>query len=285
MSNRRPGPKRSEDEKESLDRESLIFGRNTVLAYLEGLLAEEEGQPESAGVSKIFLHEGPGSDQRLTRIKKLAKDLRIPLVLVDRRKVDMLAGAGKSHQGIVASLSPVKVLSQTELLELVDRDLERIRETGGSADGYTVLVLDGIEDPRNLGAIIRCGEVMGAKAVVVPERRAAGINETVAKTSAGAAFHIPIARVTNLVRIIEALKERGLWAVGMTPAARDSIYRIDLKRPVILVVGSEGKGMGRLVEEKCDLLASIPVIGKTQSLNASVAAGIGLYEIVRQNSD
>ena len=184
-----------------------------------------------------------------------------------------------NHQGVVASLSPVELKSFIDLIEMVDKE----KEKGTSLNGYTVVVADGIEDPRNLGAIIRTAESTGAKAVIIPERRATSVTDIVAKTSAGALAHLPVIRVTNIASTLDKLKELGFWTLGMAPDAKDPIYQLDLKCPLALVVGSEGKGMARLVREKCDFLASIPTLGKTESLNVSVALGISLYEIVRQN--
>lgn len=256
----------------------LIYGRNTVLSYLENEL-----KADGSSINKLYILGTAGSDQRLSKIETLAKRLKIQIHNSTREKLESILGSGANHQGVAASLSPIELKGMNDLFELIEEKKEQAAQSGDNLNGFTIVCVDGVEDPRNLGAIIRCAEAEGAKAVVIPERRAAGVTEIVAKTSAGALAHIPVVRVTNMVRAIKDLKEKGFWVLGMTPAAKDPIYRIDLKCPLVLVVGSEGKGMSRLVSENCDLLGAIPSLGKTESLNVSVALGIGLYEIVRQN--
>ena len=281
---KRSGPRGSKPAESSADtekktsNEGLIYGRNTVLSYLENEL-----KAEGSSINKIFLLGSAGSDPRLSKIESLARRLKIQVHSASREKLEDLVPDGGNHQGVAASLSPVELKNMNDLIDLIESEKEKVADQGGNMNGFTIVAVDGVEDPRNLGAIIRCAEAEGAKAVVIPERRATGVTEIVAKTSAGALAHIPIVRVTNMVRSIKELKEKGFWVLGMTPAAKDLIYRIDLKCPLVLVVGSEGKGMSRLVSENCDLLGAIPSLGKTESLNVSVALGIGLYEIVRQN--
>lgn len=268
----------SQDRQDSPEKEDdgLIYGRNTVLSYLEN-----EMKADKTSINKLFLLSSAGQDPRLKEIQQLANKLKVQVHPVNREKLDSLTPG--NHQGVIASLSPVEMLSMEDLEQIIERAKETAAARGADLSGYTIVAVDGVEDPRNLGAIIRTAEAEGAKAVVIPERRAASVTGSVAKTSAGALAHIPIVRVTNMVRSLDRLKELGFWVLGMSPAARDHIYRMDLKCPVVLVVGSEGKGMSRLVSENCDLLGSIPSLGKTESLNVSVALGIGLYEIVRQN--
>lgn len=233
-------------------------------------------------IRKIFL-VADASDEKVRRIEQLAGRLRIAVAHVPKAKIDSLTTAGAKHQGVLAKLSPVELLSQGDLLELIEFEKEQIESSGGNLNGFVIVALDGIEDPRNVGAIIRAAEASGARAIILPERRAAGVTETVAKTSAGAVAHIPVAQVTNLVSALSELKELGFWVLGLAADGKDTIYRFDLKRPVVLVIGSEGKGLRPLVSNHCDTLLSIPILGKSESLNASVAAGVALYEVVRQN--
>ena len=223
-------------------------------------------------------------DEKTRTIQRLAKEQKIIVTEAPRSKLDLLTD-GAAHQGVIAQMSPVKSLSEGELLELVKRHKTALSSQGPEAlNGYTLVALDGIEDPRNVGAIIRAAEASGAKAVIIPERRASQITETVAKTSAGAIAHIPIARVTNLATTLNKLKELDIWIIGLAGEASQPINKFDMRRPMAIVIGSEGKGLRKLVRDGCDALVSIPMKGRTQSLNASVAAGIALYEATRQNS-
>jgi 23S rRNA (guanosine2251-2'-O)-methyltransferase len=176
---------------------------------------------------------------------------------------------GVPHQGVIAVVSEKPVLTLESLLETAH-------------EPALLVVLDGVEDPRNLGAVLRTAEAAGACGVLLPERHSAGLSETVGRASAGALEHVPVARVGNLVQAIEALKARGIWVVGFDAAGRERWDAVDLTRPVALVLGGEGRGIRRLVREHCDHLASIPQFGHVGSLNVSVAAGIALYEAVRQ---
>lgn len=255
----------------------LICGRNTVLAYLRQLdeRQSDEPGPELASVNRIYMEAQQAKDDpRLHQIKSLAKKEGIVVMDVPRFKLDSLVGRQTRHQGVVASLSPTKLKTQADLFDMVK-----------NLDGNAMIVAcDGIEDPRNLGAIVRAAEAIGACGVVVPERRNVQVTQTVAKVSAGALAYIPVFQVTNLVRTLETLKEENFWVIGLAPNAREPIYKVDLNGKIVLLVGSEGKGMRRLVEETCDVLVNIPMLGKTESLNASVACGIALYEIARQQS-
>lgn len=255
----------------------LICGRNTVLAYLRQLdeRQSDEPGPELASVNRIYMESKQAKDDpRLHQIKSLAKKEGIVVMDVPRFKLDSLVGLQTRHQGVVASLSPTKLKTQADLFDMVK-----------NLDGNAMIVAcDGIEDPRNLGAIVRAAEAIGACGVVVPERRNVQVTQTVAKVSAGALAYIPVFQVTNLVRTLETLKEENFWVIGLAPNAREPIYKVDLNGKIVLLVGSEGKGMRRLVEETCDVLVNIPMLGKTESLNASVACGIALYEIARQQS-
>ena len=235
---------------------TLIEGRNAVLETLRS----------GRAVDKIFLAEGA----HLADVAAEAKKHGVPTVTCDRRKLDHMSVTG-THQGVIA---------QTAAQEYVSLDdIFRVAEERGETP--LIVVCDGIEDPHNLGAIIRTANLAGAHGVIIPKRRAVGLTSTVAKTSAGALNYTPVAKVTNISATIEELKERGLWFV-CADMGGESMYRLDLKGPIGLVIGNEGEGVSRLVREKCDFIASIPMKGDIDSLNASVAAGVLAYEIVRQ---
>jgi len=263
----------------------IIFGRNAVLAFLE---AEPEARRGVRGgrVNKIFAATSQHADKRMEQIRKLAKQRNIPVVECERKKLDQMIGADQVHQGVVAQLSPVDYWELEQFLQLVTKDKERFVAQGGTAEAlmntYAVGVLDGIEDPHNLGAIVRVAECAGMKALLVPERRSASLTAVVAKTSAGAIATLPIVRITNLVQALKRLKEFGFWVAGLDAEAKETCFEADLARPLAVVIGGEGKGMSRLVRENCDMLLRIPMYGKTESLNASVAAAVVFYEIVRQ---
>ena len=206
--------------------------------------------------------------RKLSDAIRRATHLGIPLRFEMRETLDRMAG-GVPHQGIIAVVSEKPVLSLESLLET-------------ARDPALLVVLDGVEDPRNLGAILRTAEAAGADGVLLPERHSAGLSETVGRASAGALEHVQVARVGNLVQALEALKARGIWVVGFDAAGTERWDAVDLGRPVALVLGGEGRGIRRLVREHCDHLVSIPHFGHIGSLNVSVAAGIALYEAVRQ---
>ena len=192
---------------------------------------------------------------------------------VAKERLDQLSETGK-HQGVIAFAAAYKYAEVEDILELA-------REKG---EPPFLFILDGIEDPHNLGAIIRTANQAGAHGVIIPKRRAVGLTSTVAKTSAGAINYTPVAKVTNISATIEELKEKGLWFV-CADMGGELMYRMNLKGPIGLVIGSEGDGVSRLVKEKCDYIASIPMKGDIDSLNASVAAGVLAYEIVRQRME
>jgi 23S rRNA (guanosine2251-2'-O)-methyltransferase len=206
--------------------------------------------------------------RRLSEAIRRATRLGIPLRFEMKETLDRMA-AGVPHQGIIAIVSAKPVLSLESLV-------------AAASSPALIVVLDGVEDPRNLGAILRTVEASGADGVVLPERHSAGLSETVARASAGAIEHVRVARVGNLVQALEALKQRGIWVVGYDAAGTERWDAVDLARPVALVLGGEGRGMRRLVREHCDHLVSIPHFGHVSSLNVSVAAGVALYEAVRQ---
>jgi 23S rRNA (guanosine2251-2'-O)-methyltransferase len=243
----------------------LLYGVNPVL---EALRADR-------APSDIMIAEGV-RDQRLRELIDLARSKNVSIRRVPRAKLDRELG-NTHHQGVIAHVAPAAYSDADDLLEAISNDQVRDAEA-------LFLVLDGIEDPRNLGAILRTAECAGVDGVFMPERRAAGLNETVAKASAGAVEHLRIARVTNLNVLIGQLKERNLWVVGAAGDAPIDYVDWDWTRPSALVLGAEGSGLHRLVREHCDALVRIPVRGKVESLNVSVAGGIVLYEALRQRS-
>lgn len=239
--------------------ERTIEGRNAVVEALRS------GKP----VDKIYIQDGCQDGPILT-IKREAKKHDTLIKYVTRERLDQMSDTGR-HQGVIA------VAGAYEYAQLEDI-LAAAREKG---EPPFLFLLDNIEDPHNLGAIIRTANLAGAHGVIIPKNRAVGLTATVARTSAGALNYTPVARVTNLVKTIEELKKEGLWFV-CADMGGTCMYDLDLKGPIGLVIGSEGEGVGRLVREKCDMTAAIPMKGNIDSLNASVAAGVLAYEIVRQ---
>jgi 23S rRNA (guanosine2251-2'-O)-methyltransferase len=207
-------------------------------------------------------------NRRVSEAIARASQMGIPLRFEARETLDRMSG-GTPHQGLVAVVSSKPLLS----LESV---LQQAREPA------LIVVLDGVEDPRNLGAVLRTAEAAGADGVLLPERHSAGLTETVARASAGAVEHVRVARVGNLAQTLETLKQRGLWIVGLDAAGTERWDAVDLKRPVALVLGGEGRGMRRLVRERCDRLAALPIDPRIESLNVSVAAGIALWALSRR---
>jgi 23S rRNA (guanosine2251-2'-O)-methyltransferase len=236
---------------------------------LEGRNAVIEAFRSGKDIDKIFVLDGCGDGPIRTVIREAKKQDTI-INFVDKRRLDQLSETGK-HQGVIAYISSYNYSSVESILELAkSKDEEPF-----------ILFLDGIEDPHNLGAIIRTANIVGAHGVVIPKRRAAGLTATVARTSAGALNYTPVGKVTNLTKTIEELKTKGMWFVcGHMDG--EIMYNLNLKGPIGLVVGNEGAGVSRLVKESCDLIARIPMRGEIESLNASVAAGVLAYEILRQ---
>ena len=219
-------------------------------------------------IEKIILAKG--AEGSIKKIEGKAKAKKIPLYYSDKSRMDRDADGG-NHQGVIAVVSDYEYATVEEILNVAKQRGE---------DPFVIL-LDGLEDPHNLGAIIRTANLAGAHGVIIPKRRAVGLTATVAKTSAGALNYTPVAKVTNLAATIDELKKEGLWFV-CADMGGESMYRLNLKGPIGLVIGNEGEGVSRLVKEKCDYIASIPMKGDIDSLNASVAAGVLAYEIVRQ---
>lgn len=242
--------------------EDRIVGRNPVLEALRA------GRP----IHKLLIARG-ATEGSVRVIRAQAREQGIPVQEVDRARLDELAGT-PHHQGVVA-------LAAARAYVDVDTILARARQRG---EDPLVLILDGIEDPQNLGSLIRTADACGAHGVIIPARRAAGLTAAVAKASAGAVEWVPVARVTNLARTLEALKAAGLWICGTGPDAPTAYYEARLTGPLGVVIGSEGRGMHRLVAEKCDFTVRIPMKGQVGSLNAAVAGAVILYEVVRQRA-
>jgi len=241
--------------------DEIIYGINPVLEALRS---------ERQGLNKILLAEGrEGGSVRLLR--QLAREKGIPIQVSPKEALDRLAGGGY-HQGILG-FTAVSSYSTWEDL------LDRVRSAQGKA---IILVLDSIEDPQNLGSLIRTAEACGVKGVVLPKDRAAGITPAVVRASAGAVAHLPIVRVTNLASTLEELKKEGFWIVGADSGAEKSLYELKFDMNVGVVIGSEGKGVRPLLLKKCDYTVSIPMRGKVSSLNAAIAGGVILFEILRQ---
>ena len=237
----------------------LIEGRNAVL---EALRSEKP-------IDKIFVQDGC-QDGPVRTIVREAKKRDVILNFVDKERLNHLSETGR-HQGVIAYGAAYEYASVEDMLALAEKKGE---------DPFLIL-LDNIEDPHNLGAIIRTANLVGAHGVIIPKRRAAGLTAVVARTSAGALNYTPVAKVTNLKKTMEDLKEKGFWFV-CADMDGDVMYDVNLKGPIGLVIGNEGEGVGRLVKETCDFVASVPMKGEIDSLNASVAAGVLAYEILRQ---
>ena len=241
-----------------------------MMNWLTGFHAVEEALAAGRALDRIVIASGRHGE-RLEAIVRLAKARGVPVRFEDRQQVDRLAGT-RDHQGITALAAAKPAVDLEDLL----------REK--SAQGLLVL-LDGIEDPHNLGAIVRTSLAAGAKGVVIPERRAAGLTDTVERASAGALAHLPVARVKNLVRAMEEIKQAGYWLVGLDEHAEKSYAEVDYKGSIGIVLGGEGEGLHELTRKRCDFLVSIPTTGPVRSLNASVAAGVVLFEAVRQRKE
>jgi len=237
------------------------IGRNPVL---EALRAERD-------INKIWIAEGSQKGQ-MQQIIAMAIEQQVLIQYVPRKKIDQMVEG--THQGVVAQ---VAAYSYAEI-----DDLFALAESRNEAPFF--ILLDEIEDPHNLGSIMRTADATGAHGILIPKRRAVGLTATVAKSSTGAIEYIPVARVTNMARAIDELKERGVWIVGTDAKGADDYRNMDGKMAVGLVIGSEGKGMGRLIKEKCDFLIKMPMVGKVTSLNASVAASLLMYEIYRKRN-
>ncbi|WP_295747355.1 23S rRNA (guanosine(2251)-2'-O)-methyltransferase RlmB [uncultured Oscillibacter sp.] len=240
--------------------DGVIEGRNAVIEALRA----------GAAIDKIYLQKGE-TDRTLGHIASKARAAGAVVVEADKRKLDAMSRT-HAHQGVIA-LSSVREYAHVE---------DILQAAADRGEPPLLVVCDELSDPHNLGAVIRTAECAGAHGVVIPKRRSAGLTAVVAKTSAGAVAHVPVARVANIPTLLQDLKKEGVWVFGTAADGATSLYDADLKGPAAIVIGSEGSGMGRLVSETCDFLVRIPMRGKLNSLNASAAAAILLYEAVRQ---
>ena len=240
-----------------MGKENIIVGRNPVT---EALRSGRE-------IDKLMVSSEEGS---MKKILALAKERRIPVMKVEKSAIDRIA-EGKAHQGVAAYVS---AYAYAEL-----EDIFRIAEERGE-DPF-IIILDNLEDPHNLGAIMRTAECAGAHGIIIPKRRACGLTEVVAKASAGAIEYMPCVKVTNIAQAIEELKERGVWVAACDMGGQE-YYKADLKGKLAVVIGSEGSGISRLVKEKCDFVVSMPMVGRITSLNASNAAAVIIYEVRKQ---
>jgi 23S rRNA (guanosine2251-2'-O)-methyltransferase len=241
---------------------------------LTGIHAVKEALEARRPIDRIAIAKGR-QDTRVEEIVQLARKQGVPVRFEDRGQIDRLANS-KDHQGVVALAAARAAASLEDIL------------ANANANGHEqlglIVLLDGVEDPHNLGAIVRTALAAGAHGVVIPERRAAGLTDTVARASAGALAHLPVAKVTNLVRAMEELKEAGYWLVGLDEQGEKNYTEVDYTSPVGIVLGSEGQGLHELTRKRCDFVVSLPTTGPVKSLNVSVAAGVVLFEAIRQRN-
>ena len=240
--------------------EDVLIGRNAVTEALRA----------GRGINKILLADGDREGQ-VSEIIALAKERGIILQFVERSKIESVAG-GLRHQGVMAYVAPVAYAELDDIL----------RKAEEAGEPPFLLLLDELEDPHNLGALLRTADATGVHGVLIPKRRSVPLTATVAKTSAGAVEYVPVARIGNISQTLKNLKEKGFWVAGADMDGSQNYYEADLTGPLVLVVGSEGKGMGRLTKEQCDFIVKMPMVGKINSLNASVAGSILMYESMRQ---
>ncbi|WP_270567636.1 23S rRNA (guanosine(2251)-2'-O)-methyltransferase RlmB [Clostridium beijerinckii] len=241
------------------EREDIVIGRNAVIEALRG-----ERTIETLYISNSKLE---GS---IKTIVGLAKENRILIKEVDKRKLDSMCG-GEVHQGVIAKVTPYKYSEVSDILDLAEK----------RGEAPFIVILDEIEDPHNLGSIVRTAELFGVHGIILPKRRSASVSTTVYKSSVGAIEHVKIAKVTNLNSTIEELKEKGIWIYGADIRAEEYSYQVDFGGPCAVIIGNEGRGISKLTVEKCDKLIKIPMVGKINSLNASVAGGIIMYEVLK----
>lgn len=243
-------------------REDLIEGRNAVIEALKS--------DNSKTIEQIFIAEGSISGSSKVIIAK-AKEKNIVIKKVDRKKLDKISETG-AHQGVIAQVTPYKYYEVDDILEYAKK----------KGEPPFIIILDEIEDPHNFGSIIRTAEICGVHGIIISKRRNVGITPVVYKSSAGAVEYMRICKVTNLNNTIEKLKERNIWIYGADMSGQSYCFNIDFSGAVALVIGSEGRGISKLIKEKCDMLVKIPMMGNIASLNASVAGGILMYEILKQ---
>ncbi|MGD6960246.1 23S rRNA (guanosine(2251)-2'-O)-methyltransferase RlmB [Rossellomorea aquimaris] len=237
----------------------FIGGRNPVIEALKS----------GRDINKIWIAEGSQKGS-IQQIVGLAKESNVMVQYVPKKKIEQMVS--ENHQGVVASVAAYQYAEIDDLFHRAEQKGE---------DPF-ILILDELEDPHNLGSIMRTADAAGAHGIIIPKRRAVGLTSTVAKASTGAIEHIPVARVTNLSRAVDELKERGVWVAGTDAQGKQDFRQLDGTLPIGLIIGSEGKGMSRILRDKCDFLVQLPMIGHVTSLNASVAASILMYEVYRK---
>lgn len=240
--------------------DDVLVGRNAVTEALKA----------GRGINKILLANGD-REGSITEIAALAKERGIVVQYVERAKIEALAG-GHRHQGVLAYVAPVPYVELDDILQAAEE----------KGEAPFLVLLDELEDPHNLGALLRTADATGVHGILIPKRRSVSLNATVAKTSAGAVEYVPVARIGNIAQTLKKLKEKGFWVAGADMDGEKAYYEADLTGPLVLVVGSEGRGMSRLTKEACDFIVSMPMVGRINSLNASVAGSILMYESMRQ---
>ena len=251
-------PKRREEPRELPD--DVLVGRNAVTEALKS----------GRGINKLWIASGD-REGSVAEIAALAKERGIVVQYVERAKIEALAG-GHRHQGVLAYVAPVPYAELEDILKAAE----------AKGEAPFIVLLDELEDPHNLGALLRTADATGVHGILIPKRRSVSLNATVAKTSAGAVEYVPVARIGNIAQTLKKLKEKGFWVAGADMDGEKAYYEADLTGPLVLVVGSEGKGMSRLTKEACDFIVRMPMVGRINSLNASVAGSILMYESMRQ---
>lgn len=265
-SNRKPVDKNSQNQKKAGSSintelpEDVLIGRNAVIEAIRS----------GRGINKLLIADGD-KEGSVKEVISLAKEQGIVIQFVERSKIEGIAG-GLRHQGVLAYVAPVAYSDLETILQAA--------ETKGEAS--FLLLLDELEDPHNLGALLRTADATGVHGVLIPKRRSVPLTATVAKTSAGAVEYVPVARIGNIAQTLRKLKAKGFWVAGADMDGSQNYYEADLTGPLVLVVGSEGHGMSRLTKEQCDFIVKMPMVGKINSLNASVAGSILMYESMRQ---
>lgn len=251
-------PKRREEPRELPD--DVLVGRNAVTEALKS----------GRGINKLWIASGD-REGSVAEIAALAKERGIVVQYVERAKIEALAG-GHRHQGVLAYVAPVPYAELEDILKAAE----------AKGEAPFLVLLDELEDPHNLGALLRTADATGVHGILIPKRRSVSLNATVAKTSAGAVEYVPVARIGNIAQTLKKLKEKGFWVAGADMDGEKAYYEADLTGPLVLVVGGEGKGMSRLTKEACDFIVRMPMVGRINSLNASVAGSILMYESMRQ---
>lgn len=251
-------PKRREEPRELPD--DVLVGRNAVTEALKS----------GRGINKLWIASGD-REGSVAEIAALAKERGIVVQYVERAKIESFAG-GHRHQGVLAYVAPVPYAELDDILKAAE----------AKGEAPFLVLLDELEDPHNLGALLRTADATGVHGILIPKRRSVSLNATVAKTSAGAVEYVPVARIGNIAQTLKKLKEKGFWVAGADMDGEKAYYEADLTGPLVLVVGSEGRGMSRLTKEACDFIVSMPMVGRINSLNASVAGSILMYESMRQ---